>query len=110
LRNTEYSDVVAQMNRRFCFGPAETDVGHGFGNHDLAEERTVARIAMDAVGGRQPQVAVRIDAKPVVHACRTRRQHFAAGKRAAVGRYLEAAHMMRPIRLVRETGVDDIKQ
>ena len=31
------------MNRRFCFRPAEAHVGHGFGNQDLAEQRTVAR-------------------------------------------------------------------
>src|SRR5260221_8825434 len=47
------------------FPPAEAHIGDGLGDSDLAKQRPIARVAVDAVAGRQPKIAMHIDAEAV---------------------------------------------
>src|SRR5438270_7140488 len=49
-------------------GTAESHVGDHFGNKDLADQRAVGIIAMDALRGARPNAAMPIDAKTVEQA------------------------------------------
>src|SRR5689334_14751859 len=44
-----------------ALGAAETDIGHHLRHLDLAEQRPVGRVAVHAVAGTGPQVAVRVE-------------------------------------------------
>src|SRR5262249_47425216 len=92
------------------FWTTEADIGDRLWNEDSAEKRAIARVATHAVAGRQPEVAVQIDAEAVEYADRTDREHLAARQRLAVGRHLELSHVVRTVRSVRYTGVGDVEQ
>ena len=59
FRCTEYSDVVAQMNRRLRFGPPKTTLATTSGTRHLADQRAVGVVAVHAVARARPDPARR---------------------------------------------------
>ena len=59
FRCTEYSDVVAQMNRRLRLGPPKATLATTSGTQQLADQRAVGVEAVHAVAGARPDPARR---------------------------------------------------
>ena len=98
------------MKRRFSFGPPKHTLATASGIRTLPRSDPSLGVAVHAVAGRQPQIAVHVDAKAVVEARGARGEHVAAGDALAVLGHREAPHVVRAVRLVREAGVDDVQQ
>src|SRR3954462_10202842 len=87
---------------------AEGQIGYDFGYQDLAEQRAIGRVAMHAVFGAGPDVAVLVDAHAVWNATLHLRKNTPVAQ-TAFARHIEYADMARRVVVVRSSGIDDIK-
>ena len=92
-----------------ALGAAKADVGDDFGDLDLADQRAVGRVDVDAVAGRGPDVAFRIDAKAVEQADRAGREQFRWTERAPIGGDFGDANVLWAILDMGRAGVGDIE-
>src|SRR5258706_14055053 len=92
-----------------AFGSAEADIGDNLRYQPLAQQCAVGRVAVHAVAGAAPQIAVDIEAKTVEQADRAVREHFAAAEAAAIGGDVEAADVVRSIGDMRGAGIGDVE-
>ena len=90
------------------FGPPKADVRHNFRHQDLADQRAVAVVAMDAVAGAGPDSPRLVQPETVEQAVRAGREDAASGELSLVVD-IEDADVARAVRHMRGAGVDDIE-
>ncbi|CAM2160147.1 hypothetical protein PT2222_70130 [Paraburkholderia tropica] len=87
---------------------AEREIRDRFGNQDLAEQRAVRRIAVHAIGGAGPDVAVFVDAQAVRNALLHRHENAAVHEPSVA--HVECANMARTVLDMRRARVGDIER
>src|SRR2546422_8210563 len=76
-----------------ALGAAEADIGDHLGNVDLAEQRAVRAVAMDAIAGARPDIAAYIEPEAVEESRIAVRKDLATRERAAIRAHREAPDM-----------------
>ena len=110
-------DEIDRIERRrsadeqaVALGAAEGDVGDHLRDEDLADQRAVGVVAVDALAGARPDAALPVDAEAVEEAGGRFGEDLAALQALAVGGDGEAADVARAVLDVGGAGVGDVEE